>query len=316
MRILHVDTGSELRGGQYQTLLLWNGLARANCDQTLLAGAGIRARHGEFEPANWRSIRRNARSCDLIHAHDARAHSLALLHGTGRPVVVARRVSFPIGSGLGSRWKYRRAAHFIAISKHVAGLLQRAGVPGRKISVVPDAVPDAFLRPDEAGPAEPCPNRTSGRFQVVAPLIRDPLKCKDLALAACTRADVPLHFSADLAADLPDADALLYLSRSEGLGSAILLAMAFGVPTVASDVGGIPEIVQHESTGLLVENDAESIAAALRRLRGNGGLRARLAATATAQVRADFTQERLTDRTVQAYRRALGEASRCRRNSS
>ena len=58
----------------------------------------------------------------------------------------------------------------------------------------------------------------------------------------------------------------LYITHSEGLGSAVLLAMAAGVPVIASNVGGLPEIVEHERTGLLTENTAQAIANAIRRL--------------------------------------------------
>ncbi len=59
----------------------------------------------------------------------------------------------------------------------------------------------------------------------------------------------------------------VYITRSEGLGSAILLAMSAGVPVVASNIGGIPEIVVDGESGLLVENDAAQIAAAILRLK-------------------------------------------------
>lgn len=309
MRILHIDTGREMRGGQHQLLLLRESLARAGYDQVLLAGDGIRSRQ-ECEPTSWRSIWRNARRCDLIHAHDAQAHTLALLHGSARPVVVARRVSFPVRRGLASSWKYRRAACFVAVSEHVARVLEHSGIPRSKISVVRDAAPDAIM-PGEPSRADESSQASSDQsFQVVAPKFEDPLKCSDLAVAACQRANVPLRLSGSLLKDLREADALLYLTRSEGLGSAILLAMAFGVPTIASEVGGIPEIVTHESTGLLVKNEIASIVAALERFKTDQGLRTRVAAAALAMVRSDFTPERMMQQTIQVYGRVLGDSER------
>ena len=79
-------------------------------------------------------------AADLVHVHDARSHSTAALFAR-TPVVVARRVAFPVKAGWLSRWKYRRAAHFIAVSRFVAGRLRDAGVPDSKISVVHDGVP-------------------------------------------------------------------------------------------------------------------------------------------------------------------------------
>ena len=52
-------------------------------------------------------------------------------------------------------------------------------------------------------------------------------------------------------------DLFLYFSRAEGLGSAILLAMAHGLPVVASRTGGIPEIVAENETGVLIDTTAK-----------------------------------------------------------
>lgn len=63
---------------------------------------------------------------------------------------------------------------------------------------------------------------------------------------------------------LPMADMYVHPSRSEGLGSALLEASVAGLPLVGSRVGGIPEIVQHQVNGLLVDaDDAEQLADAI-----------------------------------------------------
>lgn len=304
VRILHLDTGREMRGGQHQTLLLHKSLAKHDCEQTLLAGPAIRAQHG-FAPTTWSSIRQHAPNCDLIHAHDARAHTLALLHGSGKPVVVARRVAFAIGRGPASKWKYRKAAHFIAISRHVARTLAAGGVPPEKVSVVYDAAPDEeIFRPHEFNDPADEPPRPSG-FVVVTPNSDDPLKGRDLAIEACRRSAVELVASDNLARDIPGADLLLYLSRSEGLGSAILIAMLAGLPAIASNVGGIPEAVEDGITGLLVENDSAAIAAAIRRLREDRGLRERMSKAALAKVKLKFNCETMAEQTARVYARML-----------
>lgn len=305
MRILHLDTGREMRGGQHQVLLLHESLAQEDCAQTLLAGPAIRSLHG-FESTTWSSIRRHSAKCDLIHAHDARAHTLALIHGRGKPVVVARRVAFPVGRGPASRWKYRKAAHFIAISRHVAGMLASGGVPPERVSVVYDAAPDEeiFRRHSPSGASE----RLAGRddFVVVTPSSEDPLKGRDLAVAACRSSGAELIASDNLARDLPRADLLLYVSKSEGLGSAILIAMLAGLPVVASDVGGIPEAVENGVTGVLVENDVASIAEAICRVRADRGMRERMSKAAFEKVKVKFNRSRMAERTAQVYAHVLG----------
>ncbi len=59
---------------------------------------------------------------------------------------------------------------------------------------------------------------------------------------------------------LQAADLSLYTSESESFCLSILEAMFFGCPSVATDVGGIPEVVAHEKTGLLVPfGDAKKV---------------------------------------------------------
>ena len=304
MRILHLDTGREMRGGQHQALLLHKSLAQQGCEQTLLAGPAIRASH-DFEATTWSSIRRHARKCDLIHAHDAHSHTLALVHGRRKPVVVARRVAFPIGRDPASNWKYRKAAHFIAISQHVADILASGGVPAEKVSVVYDAAPDEkiFLRHDQGDAADD--PRCHGGLVVVTPDFEDPLKGRDLAIEACQKSGAELIVSDNLARDIPRADLLLYLSKSEGLGSAILIAMLAGLPVIASNVGGIPEAVEDGATGLLVKNDAARIAAAIRRMREDRGMRERMSRAALEKVKVKFNCDAMAEQTARVYAQVL-----------
>ena len=104
-----------------------------------------------------------------------------------------------------------------------------------------------------------------------------PRKALALARQAARLAGVELQLSDDLERDLPGAAVFVYITHSEGLGSGALLAMSAGVPVVASRVGGLPEIVRHRENGLLVENRAEAIAAAIRELLEDPPLARRLA---------------------------------------
>ncbi|MBJ6984071.1 glycosyltransferase [Luteimonas sp. MC1750] len=85
-------------------------------------------------------------------------------------------------------------------------------------------------------------------------------------LFAGTRRDVPKL--------LPGVDVFALPSLTEGLSIALLEACAAGLPVVASDVGGNPEIVRHGRTGLLVPvDDGDALRAALLRILGDRPLR-------------------------------------------
>ena len=76
---------------------------------------------------------------------------------------------------------------------------------------------------------------------------------------------------------------------TEGLGVVLLEAMSYGVPVVASDIGGITDIVEHETSGLLVPpGDPAALAQALERLARDPALASRLGAAGEQRVRRAF----------------------------
>ena len=301
MKVLHLDTGREVRGGQRQLMTLAAGLGRRGVEQTVVCNAseGIRTDQtlAITSPAGGTRLWKQARDVDLIHAHDSRSHTLALIWAPATPLVVARRVAFPPARGVLSRWKYSRPAAYIAVSRHVCRVLVSAGVASERIVVVHDGV----WVPSEEPSFRPL--RTALKVGVIE--TDDPLKLPDLARDAIKRAGMELCLCRDLRRDLPDVDVLLYLSESEGLGSAILAAGAQKTPVIASNIGGIPEIVDHERTGLLCENEIGSIAAALTRYAREPELAASCAEEAYAQVLERFSDDMIVERTLEVYRSVL-----------
>lgn len=293
-----------MRGGQWQVLLLMEELAHRGIEQTLLARRGsplyMAAAAAGIPVAPWSvlSLRRHGRRAALIHAHDARSHTLAAIFGA-RPLVVSRRVAFPAGGSPVSRWKYRRPRVYLAVSEFVKRQLIADGIAEERIMAAPDAVrPPAGER--RAGPLP-------GRDWIVAIQSDDPGKAGELLRRAAAMAQVQVHFSSDLAADLPRAKLFVYISRMEGLGSAALLAMAHGVPVVASAVGGLPEAVHDGETGILTKNEPEEIARAIRKLIDDPSLAWRMGERGRLRAETDFSPEAVASVTLKAYERALSE---------
>jgi glycosyltransferase involved in cell wall biosynthesis len=289
MRILHLDGGKELRGGQWQVLRLIEGLYSAGVESTLLARDGSPLFRTAWE-RGWRvealglgRAMALARQHDLVHAHDGHGHTAGAIVSPRR-LVVSRRVAFPVRS----RLKYARARHYLAVSQFVKGVLEKGGVPEDKISVVYDGVP--LLEP-------------SAGTQLMAPASDDPKKGSAVAREAALQAGEHLRFSNDLIRDLHEAAIFLYITGSEGLGSGALLAMSAGVPVIASNVGGLPEAVEHGETGLLVE--AQEIAAAIRRLRSDPAYAWQMGAKGRQRVMEDFTVDHMVRRTMEIYRQVL-----------
>jgi hypothetical protein len=177
----------------------------------------------------------------------------------------------------------------------VADELKRAGVSAEKITVIYDGVempnpPATRKGPFRAGFIAAAPEKPQHVFEEAAGdrgIILDPSR---------------------LPGDLATVDALVYLSNSEGLGSGILLAMAHGLPVIASNVGGIPEIVADGRTGLLVENNVAAIRDALDALAGDPARARAMGAAGRDWVARHATDVIMAERTEAVYRKLKGHS--------
>jgi glycosyltransferase involved in cell wall biosynthesis len=280
---------------------------------------------------------------EVVHWHAARAHAsgaLASLLTPGAARVLSRRVEFPVRRSLGSRILYALPLDRIAaISEAVRDALVRSGVDATKIEVVPSGIePSAPRDPerraalrrslgcgdeDVVGITVAALARGKGHGQLLqaaglvagrAPALRlwiagdgplrSALESKARSLGLVTPVQF-LGFRADISSLLHAADFFCLATRSEGLGSSILEAMAAGLPVVATRVGGVPEIVD-EGSGILVPRDASdaSWADALARIAGDRGLREKMGALARERA-GRFTADRTAEGTDRVYRNAL-----------
>jgi glycosyltransferase involved in cell wall biosynthesis len=102
---------------------------------------------------------------------------------------------------------------------------------------------------------------------------------------------------------------LIFPSRGpESLSRVLIEASALGVPIAAMNTGGTPDIVVHEETGLLSVN-ADELAGAVRRLRDDPALRARLGDAARQRARALFDAPAVVGRIESLYREVLERAA-------
>jgi glycosyltransferase involved in cell wall biosynthesis len=101
-------------------------------------------------------------------------------------------------------------------------------------------------------------------------------------------------------------------SHQEGLGLAIIEAMAAGLPVVATRVGGIPEVVVEEETGLLVEpGSSPQLAEGIIRLLANPQARWQMGIKGRQRVEAYFTAQRAAANLTALYCRLLQAKGVC-----
>ena len=105
------------------------------------------------------------------------------------------------------------------------------------------------------------------------------------------------------------ADVAVLSSREEGLGSVLLDALLLSKPVAATRAGGIPDVVEHGVTGLLAPvSDPQALGDHIAALLTDRALGGRLGAAARSRV-AEFSVERMTDRTLAVYERVLARNS-------
>ncbi len=353
LRIVHIDTGRSLRGGQRQMLMLARGLRDHDHEQMIVCVEGSsvesRARQEGFQvfslppsdPGHAFGIlllRQQLRMWrpKIVHAHDGRGQTIGWLASVGLPIkrVASRRVTFLPSDGWTYRLKYGRTCHaVIAVSENIRGLSVQAGVPRERIMVIPDGI--EMLR-DLPSPSEKLNLRKSWRCdedefligflgastlekgQDVAieamNLLAEQMPNARLILAGGGAADthsvrarvLRLGPIEDLGQLMPGLDLFIMPSLAEGLGSSALWAMSYGLPVVATRVGGLPEIIVENETGWLVPpNSPQALAEAILQACGDRDRLAEFGRRARARVER-FSADIMVSRTEELYRQITG----------
>jgi L-malate glycosyltransferase len=279
----------------------------------------------------------------IVHAHDPHAVSmaaLALSFSAPDPppkLVASRRVDFHLQSHAFSQWKHRQMDGFIAASHAIKNILVADGIPAGRIEVVHDGIDVDKIghRPvidvhKEYWLPHGVPvivnvgalvGHKGQKYLIEAmPLVlrevpdahlvifgegelRAPLEKQVKQLSLGKRVLLP-GFREDVMSLMKSADLFVMSSVTEGLGSAVLDAMAMGHAVVGTTAGGIPEAVVHEETGLLVEPaDAKALAAAIVRLLKDADRRKQFGEAGRARVTEHFGIDRLVEGTLDAYRK-------------
>jgi glycosyltransferase involved in cell wall biosynthesis len=277
----------------------------------------------------------------VVHAHDPHAVSMAALAlsfgaPTPRPKLIAsRRVDFHLQSNAFSQWKYRQIDGFIAASDAIKAILVQDGIRADRIAVVHDGIDVDKIahRPATDLHAEYwLPHGVPVMVNVGAlvahkgqkhlvdamPLVlrevpdahlvifgegelRAALEKQIKQLNLAKRVLLP-GFREDVLSLVKTADLFVMSSITEGLGSAVLDAMAMGHAVVGTTAGGIPEAVVPYETGLLVPpGDAHGLAGAIVTLLKDAAMRKSFGDAGRKRVATHFGVDRLVDGTLAAY---------------
>ncbi|MBI2822074.1 MAG: glycosyltransferase family 4 protein [Acidobacteria bacterium] len=294
---------------------------------------------GELTPAHWPTLHRvlKGKRWDIVHFNTPSGITMAafLSRRAGVPVrVLSRRVNFPLRGAL-SRWKYLYSADYIiAVSSGIRETLVRNGIPRDRIDVVYEGVDVAELEAVDPRRLYPATElvigcvaflsrekghavlleafarlrrrRPATRLVLVGDGPQRPLLERQAAELGISGEVRFVGFQEEVASFLRGFDIFVLPSLSEGLSSSILAAMAVSLPVVASNVGGIPELVLPGTTGLLVPpGEARELAGALEHLADHPGLRAGCGAAGRRRVLEKFRVDQKVEKTLAIYRSLL-----------
>ena len=250
----------------------------------------------------------------IIHAHTSKAHSMLVilsLFVKTPPIVVTRRMNNPVKDNFLGKFKYNTNSirKIICVSQAVMNTLKK-DVSEKKLvniygginiheaqaqinrSLLTDQYPvlkgkkvigfigSLTAIKDPLLFIKTAKKLHSERSDLMFVIMGDgPLKSetsKHIESAGLTKSFVLTGFLENTIAALSGLDQLIVTSRNEGIPNVILEAFACKVAAVAVNVGGIPELIAHEHSGLLSQRSELELAACSKRLLENGILRKRI----------------------------------------
>jgi L-malate glycosyltransferase len=284
---------------------------------------------------------------DVVHAHDAHGVAMASLalslggaSGKGPVLVVSRRVDFHLRKNSFSRWKHRQVDCFICASEAIRQMLIADGVTPARVVTVHEGIDldhvraapavnvhEAFWLPHNApvvgNVAALVPHKGQRHLIEAAHLVVQQMpdvrflilgegELREMLERQVREYRLEKHvllpgFRTDVLGCMKSFDLFVMSSVTEGLGTALLDAMACGTAIVATRTGGIPEVVDDGVTGRLVgPRDHAAMAQAILELIKDGELRRRMGDAGLARVQTRFTVERMVTETAAVYARVAG----------
>ncbi|MEQ8623564.1 MAG: glycosyltransferase family 4 protein [Vicingaceae bacterium] len=355
LRVLHVSTALSWRGGEQQLAYLIEEL-RATVDTFVLCAKGSKMEQFCIKNGvdHYCSQKRSSldlgfalnlkRLCkkleiDLCHLHDAHAHTFAILAASlfnnKTPLILSRRVDFPIKKNWFSHFKYnhKQIVKILCVSDTIKKITA-AGIENKqKLSTVYSGIDlnkfksrtnklrkelnineDTIIIGNTSAIADHKDYFTfvdvaekllSNKKNIQFLIIGDGPMCAEIEayvhLKKLEKAILFTGFRNDIPEVLADLDIFFISSKTEGLGTSILDAFAAQVPVVGTAAGGIPELIEDNVTGKLCPvKDVDCLAESLSDLCKNSTLRIELAKVANKKVQ-QFSKQATAEKTFKHY---------------
>jgi glycosyltransferase involved in cell wall biosynthesis len=343
------------RGGEQQSLYLASGLQKRNIPQAIIGQPGSelekRAVNMLFFPVKMRGewdifcIRKilkilRQHPFQIIHAHTAKAHSIALIAKFFRPdlkLIVSRRVDFSVGNNFFSKIKYTTARNnmFLTVSNAIRNVLVKDGVDPEKVITVYSGI-DLKRFNEKFASAKLKKEFNISPKTIILGNVAALVDHKDQATLLKSISLIPCKFKIKLLIigegeletklkklandlnlndrvlftgfrkDIPELlammDIFIITSKEEGLGTSVLDAMASGLPVVSTRGGGLGEMIEHGQGGFLTAvKDSVRIAEFIEKLLIDKKLRESFGKFNLQSVKR-FSIENTIEKTIEIYK--------------
>ncbi|PTX15215.1 glycosyltransferase involved in cell wall biosynthesis [Pontibacter mucosus] len=363
MRVLHLVSEKTWRGGEQQVAYLIAELQQLGVSNYVACRKGSAFHEycqrqsiphsalpfaNEFDVVTALRVKAYSRQhkLELMHVHSGHAHAISVLsHALGNtlPIILSRRVDFPVKNNLLSRLKYnyKGIRRVVCVSDKIKEVVsQSLDRPELCVTVYSGIDLSRFAGSAKTGKLHrefnlPPTSPLIGNISAIAPH-KDYYTFIDTAELVLQQhpearffiiGDGPLRqdiesyarhknlqdrviftgFRKDIPESMPELDVMLVTSETEGLGTTILDAFACRVPVVATRAGGIPEIVRDGVTGLLAPVKAPAeLAQKVHEVLTNEQKRQQLIEGASRLLQ-EFSKRNTALRTLAIYQEVLGK---------
>ncbi len=342
--LCHVNLATGFRGGERQTYLLMDRLSNQGWQQKLIARKSGKLAELSQSVDNLTIVETSINplqylghfaNVDIVHMHESRA--FLTLHVSGHlrqtPYVLTRRVQRKPRQSWLNQSVYSKANAVVTLSDAIGQIVNESLGIKLNYSVIPSAKTGFSFNSGEVqsirsrlkgdfvvGHIGTLDDSHKGQLQIIETARRfsasHPEICfvlvgegRDFELFKQQTAaldNIALVGLVDNVGDYLKAfDIFLFPSRHEGLGSILLDALDFGLPVIATDVGGIPEIIENGVNGFLVKPDAiDDICESILGLYSESTLMEQIARANTEKAKS-YTVGTMADKYVQIYQRIL-----------
>jgi glycosyltransferase involved in cell wall biosynthesis len=341
--IIHINLAKGFRGGERQTMLFIEELSKKDYHQKLIVrqNSDLASRLEKLQLSNLEIIAIGKpyffhlnvfNGASIVHAHETKAAQLAYFVNMiyHIPYIITRRVDNSIKNNFFNKKMYENAFCVVVLSKAIEYETLKIS-PKIKIKIIPSAYTKLQIDEENVkmlkkrfegkfviGNIGELDNTHKGQYYLIEAAKMIEKKYPKIHFIFLGRgkdeenyrnqsanlSNITFEGFVDNVGDyIACMDGFAFPSLNEGLGSILLDIMQAKVPIVASDVGGIPDIIKDNKNGLLVEvKNAQAIFEAIEKIYLNQTLREKLANEAYKTIE-NFSKEMMCER----YERIYGE---------